>query len=83
MGSRDGHRLAILSIDLPTMLFSSFKVDEELPQEIKSEQVRVRLAASAILRHGFWKLEGALMMGLYSVDRGIMHEAMIGCPCDV
>jgi len=68
MGTRDGHRPVILSIDLLAMLFSLLEEEEELPQEIKSEQVRVRLAASAILRHGFWKLEGALMMGFYNVE---------------
>jgi hypothetical protein len=68
MGIRDGHRLAILSIDLLARLFSLLEVEEELPQEIKNEQVRVRLAARAILRHGFWKSEGSLMVGLYSVE---------------
>ncbi len=53
MGIRDGHKPVILSIDLLAMLFSSLEVEEELPQEIKSEQVRVRLDASAILRHRF------------------------------
>jgi hypothetical protein len=68
MGIRDGHRPVILSIDLLAMLFSSLKVEEELPQEIKSEQVRVRLAASAILRHVFLGGEGALMAGLYNLE---------------
>ena len=68
MGTRDGHRPVIVPIDLLAMLFSSLEVEEELPQEIKREQVRVRLAASAILSRGFWKLEGVLMMGLYNVE---------------
>ena len=68
MGTRDGHRPVIVPIDLLAMLFSSLEVEEELPQEIKSEQLKVRLAASAILRHVFGGGEGVLMMGLYNVE---------------
>lgn len=57
MGMRDGHRLVIRSSDFFARLGSVVAVEalEELPQEIKTEQVSVRLAASAAWMHGLEK----------------------------